>query len=199
MSWFHNIPSRRLGSNSTSHLRLLRTQACFPCADRNVTHNLAHCCYPFSNELLLILDFPGRRLASPVQLFCLGDGISLTASAYRGIRSPSRCHHKTLLLILHFPGRRLASPVQLFCLGDGISLKASAYRGIRSNANICFSLYTTPDTGLLPPSTTASAYRGVRSNANSADLLRTQACFPCADRNVTHNLAHCCYPFSKKM
>ena len=104
---------------------------------------------------------PQTQACFPRPIVCLGGGVSLTASAYRGIKSPSRCHHSTLLFILHFPGRRPASPVQLFCLGDGISLRASAYRGIRSNANICFSFYTTPDTGLLPPSTTASAYRGV--------------------------------------
>ena len=136
--------------NSASHVRLPRTQACFP---------------------------------RPIVLFCLGDGISLTASAYRGIRSTevvvrtatshttlfipvirfvAKCEAQiVLILFVVFSSNVITSPYPLkmspqnsashfrlprtqacfprpsvlFCLGGGISLTASAYQGIRSNAN----------------------------------------------------------------
>ena len=93
--------------NSASHLRLPRTQACFP---------------------------------RPIVFFCLGDGISLTASAYRGIRSNANSADRNVthnLVHSCYPFCSFSRPIVFFCLGDGISLTASAYyRGITSNANL---------------------------------------------------------------
>ena len=101
--------------NSASHFTFPRTQACFP---------------------------------RPLVVFCLSDRISLTASAYRGIRSNANLHVITSPYPLKMSPQNSAShgkfprtqacfprPIVLFCLGDRISLTASAYRGIRSNAN----------------------------------------------------------------
>ena len=115
--------------NSASHLRLPRTQACFPrpivlfclgdgtsltasayrgirsnanSADRNVTHNLVHSCYPLCSEMYS---------SNCTHSFC-----SLQL----------QCHHITM---------SRQDVCVLFCLGGGISLTASAYQGIRSNAN----------------------------------------------------------------
>ena len=114
MSSFHHIPSKRLGSNSTSHLRLLRTQAWFPCADRNITHNLAHCCYSFCREML---KSNCRHSCCSVQLskvqitrshsFC-----TLQLRCHDFTISPQDVSDQTLLLILDFSGRRLASFVR---------------------------------------------------------------------------------------
>ena len=96
----------------------------------------------------------------PIVFFCLGDGISLTASAYRGIRSIA------------------------FCLSDGISLTASAYRGIRSNANSA-DHNVTHTTWFIPAILFVTKCKALfvfkMSQHNSAShftVPRTQACFP---------------------
>ena len=154
---FRQIPSRRLGSSSTSHLRLLQTQNCCPRVDRNVTYNLAHSCHPFSSEMassncshsFCSLQLCKAQIVIILLIFGLFSS-DVIISPYPLKMSPQNsASHLTLPRTQAcFP-----RPFVVFCLSDGISLTASAYRGIRSNANS-------------------------------------------ADRNVTHNLARSCYPFS---
>ena len=107
--------------------------------------------------LLLILDFSGRRLASPVRT-----ATSHTTLLIPGILFPAKCKAQIVgILFLVFSSDVIISPyslemspqnsashftlprtqacfprpIVLFCLGDEISLTASAYRGIQSNAN----------------------------------------------------------------
>ena len=115
----------------------------------------------------------------PLAFFCLGDGISLTASAYRGIRSnPNsadhcRCHHFTLHVTSH---ESTIQPIKMLPQTSASHLPLPRTQACFPRPLVFFCL----DDGI---SLTASAYRGIRSKAHSAD------------RNVTHNLAHCCYPF----
>ena len=137
MTSFRHIPSRRLEANSASHLRLRYTQACFPRADRNVTHNLliavvlsvATC----TGQIVVILfvDFQLCKAHIVVILFVVFSS-DVIISPYPLKMSPQ---NSASYFTLPRTQACFPRPIVLFCLGDGISLTASAYRGIQSNAN----------------------------------------------------------------
>ena len=150
--------------NSASHFTLPRTQACFPrpivffclgdgisltasayrgirsnanSADRNVTHNLVHSCYPFCSEMSSLNcnhSFCSFQLckAQIVHILFVVFSSDVIISSYPLKMSPqnSASHFRLTLTQACFPHQ-----IVLFCLGGGISRTASAYQEIRSNAN----------------------------------------------------------------
>ena len=134
MLLFHHIPSRRLGSNSTSHLsadrnvtynRIVVLSTSHLSADRKVTHNFLASSALYSTAqfvVILFVIFSSDVIISPYPL---------KMSPQNSASPQNAASHLTLPRTQAcFP-----RPFVAFCLSDGISLTASAYRGIRSNAN----------------------------------------------------------------
>ena len=125
---FHHIPSRRLGSNWTSHLsadrnvtynRIVVLSTSHLSADRKVTHNFLASSALYSTAqfvVILFVIFSSDVIISPYPLKMSPQN----SASHLTLPRTQAC----------FP-----RPFVAFCLSDGISLTASAYRGIRSNAN----------------------------------------------------------------
>ena len=156
---FHHIPSRPLRSNFTS-LFLDFSRHRITASVRTATSHttllvpvllfLAKC--KAQIVVTLFSSFPLCKAQIVIILFVVFSS-AVIISPYSLKMSPqnSASHFRLPRTQACF-----ARPIVLFCLGDGMSLTASAYRGIRSNANS-------------------------------------------ADRNVTHNFVHSCYPFCSEM